>query len=231
MNRECRTIFEMGKSVVHVSDAQPDSDAGGTQSAAKAKDIVASMEQADGEQRAGLIGVHAAALEKRRLRREMLIGPIAHMAEVGRRASREKHELKSTFRFKPSRGTYVGLQTAGRDMLAEAQTHKEVLMKYGLSEPVLTLFGAMLDQFDAAVALGVEGRTRHKGATKQLDALATELASLVRVMDARNRQRFQDDPKLLEAWISASTPRAKPSSVTPAEPPAPGVGAESRPAA
>ena len=30
----------------------------------------------------------------------------------------------------------------------------------------------------------------------------------VRAMDARNRQRFQDDPKLLEAWITASTPRA-----------------------
>ena len=87
------------------------------------------MEQADGEQRAGLIDVHAAALEKRRLRREMLIGPIAHMAEVGRRASREKHELKTTFRFKPSRGTYVGLQTAGRDMLAEARTHQELLAK------------------------------------------------------------------------------------------------------
>lgn len=222
MNRECRITYEMGKNVVHVSVAQPDPDAGGAQSEAKAKEIVVSMEQADGEQRAGLIDVHAAALEKRRLRREMLIGPIAHMAEVGRRASREKHELKTTFRFKPSRGTYVGLQTAGRDMLAEARTHQELLAKYGLSEPVLTLFGDMLDQFDAAVALGVAGRTRHKGATKQLDALATELASLVRVMDARNRQRFQDDPKLLEAWITASTPRAKPGSVTPAEPPVSG---------
>ena len=119
-------------------------------------------------------------------------------------------------------------------MLAEARTHKEVLAKYGLSEPVLTLFGDMLDQFDAAVALGVAGRTRHKGATKQLDALATELASLVRVMDARNRQRFQDDPKLLEAWITASTPRAKPGAVTPAEPPVTGgtpVAGEQRSAA
>ena len=95
------------------SVAQPDPDAGGAQSEAKAKEIVVSMEQADGEQRAGLIDVHAAAMEKRRLRREMLIGPIAHMAEVGRRASREKHELKTTFRFKPGRDTYVALQTAG----------------------------------------------------------------------------------------------------------------------
>ena len=90
-------------------------------------------------------------------------------------------------------------------MLAEAETHKEVLAKHGLSESVLTLFGELLNQFDAAVELGANGRTTHKGATKQLQALATEIGAVVRVMDAPNRQRFQDNPQLLESWISAST--------------------------
>ena len=238
MNAECRKTFEMGTRVELFSDAQPDTDAGHGVSVGKVKQLVTRMEQLDGEQRAGLIDVHAGALEKRRLRREMLAGPIAHLAEVGQLASREQHELRTAFRFKPGVNTYVAFRTAARSMQVEAQTHKEVLAKHGLSESVLDLFGHMLDQYDAALELGVNGRTSHKGATRELQALATELAAVVRVMDARNRQRFQSDPKLLESWISASTVLgAKRGGASPAESPAlggtpnAGGGSDVRPAA
>jgi hypothetical protein len=66
-----------------------------------------------------------------------------------------------------------------------------------------------LNKFEAAVALANDGRAKHKGATKQLEQLATELASVVRTMDARNRQRVQDNRQLLESWISASTVPAR----------------------
>jgi hypothetical protein len=98
-----------------------------------------------------------------------------------------------------------GAGAAARSMQAEAESHKEVLLKYGMSEPVLAQFGQLLDQFDAAVLLGNNGRTAHKGATQQLDALAADLASVVRTMDARNRHRFQGNTQLLGSWISAST--------------------------
>jgi hypothetical protein len=62
-----------------------------------------------------------------------------------------------------------------------------------LSGSVLAQFGQMLDQFDAAVKLGKEGRTAHKGAVLELRTVATLIGRTVRVMDARNRQRFQDD--------------------------------------
>jgi hypothetical protein len=219
MNAECRRTYETGTRVGRFSDAQPDSDAGNQLSAAKVKEMVARMEQVATAQRAGLIDVHAAAMEKRRLRREMLAGPIAHMAEVGAFAAREQHELRSTFRFKPGGDTYVAFRTAAGNMLSEAEAHKEVLAKHGLSESVLALFAELLNQFDAAVALGANGRTTHKGATRQLQVLATELAAVIRMMDARNRQRFQDNPQLLESWISASTVLgAKRGGVSPAEP-------------
>ena len=220
---------------MHVSDSQPDTDPGGAQSAAKVKAIVTEMELIDGEQRAGLIEVHAAALEKARLRAEITSGPIAHMAEVGKLASREVHELASTFRFKPSGDTYVGVRTAAGNMKAEAEAHKDVLLRHGLSEAVLAMLGEQLAQFDAAVALGVAGRSQHKGATKQLQALAKELGSLVRLMDARNRQRFQGNPQLLEAWISAGTLQGVKRGGTPAEGPVESPvtdgGAQVRPAA
>jgi hypothetical protein len=236
MNAECRKIYEMATHVVHFCDGQPDTDAGGGLSAAKVKEMTKRMEQVAAAQRAGLIDVHAAAMEKRRLRRETLAGPITHLAELGRLAGREQHELRSSFRFKPGADTYVAFRTAAGSMLAEAETHKEVLVKHGLSESVLTLFSDLLNQFDAAVELSANGRTAHKGATKQLQALATEIGAVVRVMDARNRQRFQDDPQLLESWISASTVLGvKRGGAIPVEPPAPGgtpgAGGEVRPAA
>jgi hypothetical protein len=88
-------------------------------------------------------------------------------------------------------------------MQAAAESNKEVLAKYGLSESVLAQFGQLLDQFDAAVTLGSSGRTAHKGATLELRRVATMISQTVRVMDARNRQRFQDDPQALGSWLSA----------------------------
>jgi hypothetical protein len=101
------------------------------------------------------------------------------------------------------------------------------LAKYGLSESVLAQFGQLLDQFDAALALGQDGRTAHTGATRELDALAKQVTQIVRVMDARNRQRFEGDQKLLGSWISARTVLgAKRGGSVPAETPESGSAGE-----
>ena len=85
-----------------------------------------------------------------------------------------------------------------------------MLIKHGLSASVLEQLGQLLDEFDAALALGNEGRTTHRGATAELRAVASEIVRTVRVMDGRNRQRFQEDGQLLGWWISASTVLGKP---------------------
>ncbi|MEO7475265.1 MAG: hypothetical protein ABIY46_08005, partial [Gemmatimonadales bacterium] len=82
-----------------------------------------------------------------------------------------------------------------------------VLVHYGLSEAVLEVFGQLLDQFDAAVKLGTDGRAAHTGATKRLDELAQKAGRIVRAMDARNRYRFKSDAQMLGAWGTASTVR------------------------
>jgi hypothetical protein len=58
-------------------------------------------------------------------------------------------------------------RTAARSMQAEATTNKEVLAKFGLSEAVMKVFGQLLDQFDAAVKIGSDGRAGHIGATRR----------------------------------------------------------------
>ena len=210
MNGAVRRIFEMVARAVNFSDAQPDTDAGHAVSVGRLKEVKAQMEQIAAMQRAGLIAVHTGAVEKRRLRREMLAGPIAHLAEVGRLAGREHPDLVNNFRYKPSGSTYLAHRTAGRSMQAAAETHKEVLAKFGLSEAVLEVFGQLLDQFDVAVKVGTDGRAAHTGATQRLGALAQEAGQIVRAMDARNRHRFRNDEQVLGAWVNASTVVARP---------------------
>jgi hypothetical protein len=205
MRAEVSRIYDMGTRVGSFSDTEPDTDPGQAQLVAEVKALVQQMKVVAAAQRTGLIDRRAGAAEKATLRREILAGPVAHMAQVGRRASRDVHEVGQDFQRKPSKGTYVEFLTASRTMQAKAEQHKAVLLKYGMSEPVQLQLGELLDRFDAAVLLGNNGRTAHKGATQQLEALAAELASVVRTMDARNRQRFAGNAQLLASWVSAST--------------------------
>ncbi len=183
------------------------------------------------------MAVRAASARKEALRRAILAVPIAHLAAVSRAAAREDHELGSAFRFKPGKKTFLAFRTAARTMLAAGQAHREVLVKYGLSDSVLEQFGRMLDEFDAAVTLGNEGRTRHMGATAELRQVALEIGRTVRVMDGRNRQRFQEDGQLLAAWLGAravlGTPRGGSPGAGPVAPAVEGTSptGEERPAA
>ena len=212
----------MGSRALEFSRAHPDSEPGTADVVARLEQLIARANTTATAQRDGIIQVRASRSRKEVLRREMLV-PIAHLAEVGRAAAREEHELGKTFRFRPDASTYFAFRTAARGMAAAAETHKEVLLKHGLSQSVLDEFVRMLDQFDAAVALGNDGRTAHIGATRELRAVSSEIVRAVRVMNGRNRQRFAEDAQLLGSWISASTvlgtprPDVEPEGGTPAE--------------
>jgi hypothetical protein len=233
MNQEAGRKYAMGTRALSVHEAQPDSDPGTTAAAAKLKEVTARFTVVAAAQRNGLVDVRASSAEKMRLRQAMLSGPIAHLAEVGREAAQEDHELGKAFRFKPGANTFLAFRTAAGGMAEAAQTHRDTLVKYGLAVPVLEQFVQMLNQFDAAAALGTSGRTAHVAATRELDGLATQIVRTVRVMDVRNRQRFQGNAELLGSWISATrvlgTHRGAPS-LTPPDDSAAGAG-EVKPAA
>jgi hypothetical protein len=230
MNADSRRKIEMGTRALEFSRAHPDTEPGTSTAAARLEQLVARAEDTARAQRNGLIHVRAASARKEELRRAMLAVPIAHLAEVGRAAAREEHELGKTFRFKPGASTFLAFRTAARGMAAAAETHREVLLKHGLSQSVLEEFVQMLDQFDEAVALGNEGRTAHVGATRELRSVSSEIVRTVRVMDGRNRQRFAEEGQLLGSWISASTVLGNPRPDTESEGGTP-AGGEVRPAA
>ncbi len=203
MTGRTRRVLEMLVRVLNWLVAYPDEEPGGAALVAQLRVLVARMTEVINEQRSGRIESRAATVRKQELRRAMLAGPIAHLAEVSRMAAREVHELRSMFAFKPTARTLLAFQSAARGMYAAAQEHREVLVKHGLSESVLVQFGKWLDEFDAAVTMGAQGRTVHTAATRELGALTKEAQGVVRAMDARNRLRFEGDRQALELWVSA----------------------------
>jgi hypothetical protein len=205
MLADSRRKIEMGVRALEFSQAHSDTEPAMTATVARLEQLLSRAKQSATVQRDGLIHVHAAAERKEELHGQMRAGPIAHLAEVGRAAAREEHELGKAFVFRPGASTHFAFLTAARSMALAAQENRELLTRYGLSQSVLDEFVQMIDQFEAAMALGHEGRTAHVGATRELRALGTEIVRTVRVMDARNRQRFGQDELLLGSWISAST--------------------------
>jgi hypothetical protein len=230
MNAESRRKIEMGARALEFSRAHPDTEPAMAATVVRLEQLLARATETATVQREGLVHVRAAADRKAELQRQMRSVPIAHLAEVGRAAAREEHELGKTFTFRPGASTSFAFRTAARSMASAAQEHRELLTKYGLAQPVLDEFVQMIDQFDVAVALGHEGRTAHVGATRELGAVGTEIVRAVRVMDGRNRQRFADQQQLLGSWIGASRVLGTPRPGTVAEGGTP-AGGEVRPAA
>lgn len=194
----------MGTRALEFSRAHPDTEPSTAAVVAKLEQLVARANEQATAQRDGFIQVRSATARKAELRRAMLEVPIAHLADVGEMAASEEHDLDKVFRFRPSASTFLAFRAAAHGMVTAVETHKAVLAKHGLSAPVLEEFGRMLEQYDAAVTQGNDGRTAHLGATRELEAVAQQIVRTVRVLDRPNRQRFAQDAQLLGAWLGAS---------------------------
>ncbi|HZA98045.1 MAG TPA: hypothetical protein VE399_04655, partial [Gemmatimonadales bacterium] len=99
MNAQSRRKIEMGSRALEFSRAHPDTEPGTAALTARLEQLLARANQAATAQRDGVINVRAASARKEQLRRAMVLVPIPHLAEVGRAAAREEHELGKTFRF------------------------------------------------------------------------------------------------------------------------------------
>lgn len=207
MRAEAGRVYETGVRVGLFTDSTPDpeADQGYTSLVTREKDVVEQMRVVAMEQRAGLLDKAAGAAEKARIRQETRGGPMAALAEVAKRARKDHRDVAMQFRYKPGQQSYVAFEGAARSMLAAAEANKETLVPYGLSTTVTVSLTALLDRFAKARELCDQGRIAHKTATQRLEALAQDLGSIIRTMDARNRVRYKDDPQTLAKWVAAST--------------------------
>jgi hypothetical protein len=200
-------MYETGVRIQLFSDSTPDpeADEGYTSLVKREKDVVEQMRVVAMEQRSGLLDKAAGSTEKARIRQDTRSGPMTALAEVGKRAQKDHRDIAMKFRYKPGQQTYVAFEGAARSMLTAAEANKELLVPYGLSSTVTDSLAELVDQFAKARELCDQGRIAHKTATQRLEALAQDLGSIIRTMDARNRVRYKSEPQTLAKWVAAST--------------------------
>jgi hypothetical protein len=199
----------MGTRVLEFSRLHPDTSPGYISAAARLQERLDRANHIARQQLDGVSEVRAATARKRDLRRMMKRGHLDHVISVAEIAAREDPELLQKFVF-PQTSSHLGFQTAASSIAAEAQSRKELLVKHGLSEDVLSALRVSLEQFDAALDQGAAGRMAHVGATAELVTVADEIVQVVKVMNGLNRLRFAADSELLAAWESASNVVANP---------------------
>ena len=168
----------------------------------------------------GRVGVRAAAARKRELRRTIRRLHVAHLRHVARAARTELPELWRKFVLPRGTIPYQTFRPMVELMAAEAESHKEVLAKYGLGEEVLESLRQAMADLDEALQEGSRARLTHVGAGAGLDAAAHRVVLLVAVVTPIYQLRFARRPGLLAAWKSAShvdaAPRSSPQDVNPA---------------
>ncbi len=215
MDGRTRRKIEMGQGVFGYKQVRADLGPAFSTALGQLDERLKRAEEIAGRQLEGVRVVRAASRRKLAIRQDLSRTHLNHLIEVGKSASREVPELAQKFVFRPGTRSHLGFRTAARGMVAEAQTHRDVLLKYGLGEDVLADLAAALDQFDDAMEQGQAGRQAHVGASAELHAIADEIVQIVRVMDGLVRHRFRNDAEALAAWESASNvpgpfTRAKP---------------------
>jgi hypothetical protein len=203
VNAVTRRVLEMCVRVLAWLAAHPVEDPGLTLLSAQLQALVARLTTAMDAQRAGLVQSRASRTRKEELRRELQAGPIAHLARIGELAAAEAHELRTVFTFKPTAQTMTAFRAALRTIVAAAEEHQETLLRHGLSAAGLDRLRGMQAELEAAVTLGLEGRLRHRAATKELRTLKREAGKVARAIDTAVRLRFEHDSLALAAWEGA----------------------------
>jgi hypothetical protein len=180
-------------------------------------ELTAGLERAgnlSAQQFAGIQTVRSATAEKMNLRRRIRSAQLDHLVSVARFASREVPELTRKFRIARGELPNLEFRTMARGLMAEAESRKDVLVKHGLDEAVLTSLATSLDQFDAATGRSTEGRRMHVAASLELKSVTHELLRIVAVIDSCKRLHLEGNPDLLAEWTQTSsvvsTPRATP---------------------
>ena len=223
-------MLEMVRRSRNFARANPVDSAGYIAALKRLEEGLARADQVADRQRDGQLQVRGATARKADLTNEMRNGHLSHLVHVAKVAAQDVPELAEKFVFKPNSRTHQAFRTAARGMATAAQSNKEVLVKYGLVESVLDSLMQVLDQFDAAMERGTEGRRAHVGASAELRDVAEDLVQVVQSMDGVNRLRFANNADLLAEWQSASTIVATPrsGSATPGSPEPPPASGEVR---
>lgn len=155
------------------------------------------------QQETGELASRTSTRHRRGLKRQMVQLPLRHLLKIAKSVAAEHPEVASGLS-RPAFGrSEEAFQASVRAIAQEAETHRELFLKHGLSEESLEELGQMLKAYEQAVHDANAGRRAHTGARAELQALAKELMRLLQQLDGIVLYRFRDKPVLMGAWTSA----------------------------
>ena len=205
-----RRKLEMGSRVLEFARLHQDTSPAFVAAVARLQERLTRADQLDRQFMDGRSAVHVATARKAELRRRILRVHLRHLSSVAQVASAEEPELARKFVIPPGTTTYRAFQTAASGLAAEAESRKELLLKHGLAEEVLSGLQVALDEFETAVEQGAAGRLTHIGATAELITVDEDVVQIVKEMNGLIHVRFASQPELLVEWESASNVVAAP---------------------
>jgi hypothetical protein len=210
----------MGMRVLQFVEDHPDPSPGFNAVVARLRERMERVRQLGIEQVDGRSEERVATKRKLELRHEMRRTHLDHLTSVATVASIDDPELIQKFTFPRNATRYRAFQAVASNFAAEAESRKELLLKHGLSEEVLSGLKVSLDEFEAMVEKGAAGRLAHVAATAELNTIGEEVVQIVKIMNGLIRVRYANQEQVLAAWVSASgvaappKPEAKPESGT-----------------
>lgn len=193
----------MAASVRTFSRAHPSADASYTLVLDRLDGTITRIEELAKQQQGGYMSKRAASVRRSDLRRRIHTGVLRHLVTVAEDATSEAPEAVGGFRLPRSNITHAAFRASAGEMLDAARVNQELLVKHGLSAPLLDELDAAIKEFDASLQDTNEGRQSHVAARAEMKTLSDEVMRLVGMLDGFNRYRFHHDPELIVAWQSA----------------------------
>ena len=202
MNARLRRRLEMAVRVRDFLRTHRTDGVAETAALARLEELVNRAEVLITQQRAGIVAERASTETRAKVRRGLRSRLLAYLSAVGTAAASENVALGAQFRL-PRVGPNKAFVTIARGMLEKATEHKDLLVKRGMAEQLLTDIATGIQEFERTLEASRAYRSDHVGATADLTAVLAEVAEQVKVLDGIVRYRFGDNTELMGAWVSA----------------------------
>jgi hypothetical protein len=203
MNAVLRRRLEMAARVRDFLRAHRTDGAGDGAAFARFDELVIRAQALAAQQRAGVVATRSATVRRDGLRRALQTKLLRYLAAVGAVAAKGNGELAAQFRLPHNGTSQQSFLTTARGMLEKATALKDVLVSHGMSEQLLDDLARAIGEYETTLEVTRAGRRDHVGASADLEAVGSEIAEQVRLLDGLVRYRFGDNAELMGAWASA----------------------------
>ena len=203
MRAQLRRRLEMAERVRDFLRAHQTDGVGQGLGLAKLEELLQRAQVLAGQQRVGVAMTRQATKQRDEVRRALQGKILRYVRVVGKVAAKQKGELANQFPLPPGNASQQALLTAARATLEKATAEKDVLVTLGMSPQVLEDLAKALAGFDQTLEATRAGRREHVGASAELEAICSEIAEQVHLLDGVVQYRFGDDAELMGAWHSA----------------------------